>query len=300
MAIVNRTRHERTRRDPEGRMPLTEHLRELRNRLVKAFLAIGVAAVVGWIYYQPIFSFLTAPIEKVMEDAKDRGLDLRLTLTGVTEAFTLQVRVSAMAGVVLASPVWIYQLWAFVTPGLHRKERRYTVAFVAAAVPLFLAGMATAWWMLPKGLYLLFGFTPSNVSNYISVDTYLSFMLRMMLVFGLGFLAPVFVLALNFVGVLSARNIRNSWRWTIMGVLVFAAVATPDGNPINMLLLATPMLLLLTAAFGIAAVNDRRRARGSEAIDYGDLDDDDASPVAAPERIDAPSAVDDPDDWPAP
>ena len=123
--------------------------------------------------------------------------------------------------------------------------------------------MATAWWMLPKGLYLLFGFTPSNVSNYISVDTYLSFMIRMMLVFGLGFLAPVFVLALNFVGILSARNIRNSWRWTIMGVLVFAAVATPDGNPINMLLLALPMLVLLAGAFGIAALNDRRRARAS-------------------------------------
>lgn len=295
MAIVNRTRRERAGRDPEGRMPLTEHLRELRNRLVKAFLAIAVFAVLGWIYYEPIFSFLTEPIDRVMEDAKARGLDLRLTLTGVTEAFTLQVRVAAMAGVVLASPVWIYQLWAFVTPGLHRHEKRYTIAFVAAAVPLFVAGMATAWWMLPKGLYLLFGFTPSNVSNYISVDTYLSFMIRMMLVFGLGFLAPVFVLALNFVGILSARNIRNSWRWTIMGVLVFAAVATPDGNPINMLLLALPMLVLLAGAFGIAALNDRRRARASEAIDYDDLDDDTASPVAAPERIDAPTALDDDD-----
>lgn len=296
MAVVDRTRGERDRGDAEGRMPLLDHLRELRNRLVKSAIAIAVGTVVAWFFYQPIFEFLKSPVQAIVDDAQARGLDLRLVLTGVTEAFTLQVRVSAIAGVVLASPVWIYQLWAFVTPALHRHERRYTVAFLATAVPLFLAGVAVGFWVMPKGMYLLFGFTPEGVGNYLPVDTYLSFLIRTLLVFGLGFLAPVFIVALNLLGVLSAANLRAAWRWTVLGVFLFAAVATPTGDPITMTLLAVPILVLMAVAFGIAYVNDRRRARRSTEPDYASLDDDEASAITTPEDVEAPTPIDDADD----
>ena len=269
------------------------HLRELRSRLFKAFLAIAVGAVVGWVFYDPLFEFLKSPVQRIVDDAQRQGLDLRLGLTGVTQAFTLQVRVSVMAGVVLAAPVWIYQLWAFVTPGLHRHERRYAFAFLAAAVPLFFAGIAVAFLVLPKGMALLFGFTPEGVGNYLPVDTYLSFLIRTVLVFGLGFLLPVFIVGLNLVGVLSADNLRNTWRWTVLGVFLFAAVATPTGDPITMALLALPILVLMGVAFVIAYLNDRRRARRSDEPDYDALDDDAASPIDRPDEIEAPSTVDD-------
>ncbi len=269
------------------------HLRELRSRLFKAFLAIAVGAVVGWVFYDPLFEFLKSPVQRIVDDAQRQGLDLRLVLTGVTQAFTLQVRVSVMAGVVLAAPVWIYQLWAFVTPGLHRHERRYAFAFLAAAVPLFFAGIAVAFLVLPKGMALLFGFTPEGVGNYLPVDTYLSFLIRTVLVFGLGFLLPVFIVGLNLVGVLSADNLRNTWRWTVLGVFLFAAVATPTGDPITMALLALPILVLMGVAFVIAYLNDRRRARRSDEPDYDALDDDAASPIDRPDEIEAPSTVDD-------
>lgn len=295
MAIVSRARSGRGREEPEGRMPLLDHLRELRNRLLKAFLAISLGAVVGWVYYDPIFEFLTAPMEQVIEEAEAAGQTVTLVISGIGQPFVLQMQVAAVVGLVLSAPLWIYQLWAFVTPGLHRKERRYTLLFVGAATPLFLAGMAVGYLVLPKALSLLLGFTPENLSNLPTINEYLSFVIRMLLVFGLGFLAPLFVVSLNLVGVLSAENLRKTWRWTVLGVFLFAAVATPTGDPITMGLLAAPILLLMGIAFGIAYLNDRRRARRSSEPDYDDLDDDAASPIGTPGRIEAPSAIEDDD-----
>ena len=274
-----------------GAMPLMEHLRELRSRLFKSLIAIVIGALIGWFFYEPIFDFIVAPLKQVASDLAERGLTVELTLTSVTSPFTLQLRIAAMTGVVIASPVWIYQIWAFITPGLHKHERRYGYAFIFTAVPLFLMGVAAALWILPKGLELLIGFTPESVSNLLPVDVYLSFLVRTVIVFGLGFLVPIFIVGLNMIGILSADAIRRSWRWTVLAVFLFGAIATPTGDPLSMMLLAGPMLLLILIAFSICLLNDRRRARRSSEPDYDSLSDDEASPIGGPGDIGGPDDI---------
>ena len=224
-------------------------------------------------------------------------------LSGVTQAFVLQLKVAVFAGVVLSSPVWLYQLWAFITPGLHKHERRYALGFLFAAVPLFLLGVALALWVLPKGLTLLIGFTPEDVSNFIAVDTYLSFLIRMMIVFGVGFLAPVFIVALNFVGILSGAALLRSWRWTVLGVFVFAAAATPTPDPLTHVAAGSADPAPDQHRVLDRLLNDRRRARRSTEPDYGELYDDEASPIGGPDgravsrRSRHPTPIDDPDDF---
>lgn len=261
-------------------MPLTEHLRELRSRLFKSGIAIAVGMVVGWIYYPQLFAWLSAPFEKVVNEAKEQGQEVTLALTGVADPFVLQVQVAAVAGVVLSAPIWLYQLWRFVTPGLHRNERRWALGFAAVATPLFAGGVLIAYTVLPYGLEILFGFTPQGVANIVSVDRYLSFFLRTMLVFGIGFLAPLMIVLLNFAGVLSAKRLISWWRWIVFIVFLFAAIATPTGDPINLMLLAGPMLVLVGIAILVAALNDRRRARRNpDELDYDTLGDDEISPL---------------------
>lgn len=261
-------------------MPLTDHLRELRSRLVKSGIAIAIGMVIGWIYYPQLFDWLSAPFMGAVDQAREEGRTVTLALTGVADPFVLQMQIAAVAGLILSSPVWLYQLWRFVTPGLHRNERRWALGFVAVATPLFLGGVVLAYLVLPLGLQVLLGFTPDNVENIVSVDRYLSFFLRTILVFGIGFLIPLMLVLLNFAGVLSGRRLISWWRWIVISVIIFAAVATPTGDPINLLLLAGPMLLLVVAAIGVCLLNDRRRARGKGAEpDYADLDDDEASPL---------------------
>lgn len=271
-------------------MPLTDHLRELRNRLVKSGITIGVGMVVGWIYYPQIFAWISAPFDSIIAEAKADGHEITLALTGVADPFVLQIQLSAVTGVVLAAPIWLYQLWRFITPGLHGNERRWAIGFAAAATPLFAAGVALAYVVLPYGLQVLFGFTPDGVENIVSVDKYLSFFIRTVLIFGVGFLVPLLLVLLNFASVLSGRRLIGWWRWIILIVLLFAAVATPTGDPINLMLLAVPILILVVIAVGVCLLNDRRRARKRRAdgVDYSTLDDDEASPLDA-----TPSSLDD-------
>lgn len=261
-------------------MPLADHLRELRSRLVKSGIAIVIGMVVGWILYPTIFALLSEPFEGAVAQAQAEGRDVTLALTGVTDPFVLQLQVAAITGVVISSPVWLYQLWRFVTPGLHKHEKRWGIAFVAVATPLFLAGTLLAYTVLPVGLEILLGFTPDNVENIVSVDRYLSFFIRTVIVFGVGFLTPLLIVTLNFAGVLSGKRLVSWWRWIIFTVFIFAAVATPTGDPINLVLLAGPVLLLVVIAIGISLLNDKRRARkGLLEPDYDDWDDDEASPL---------------------
>jgi sec-independent protein translocase protein TatC len=261
-------------------MPLAEHLRELRSRLVKSLTAIAVGMIVAWLCYERIFAIIRRPFDEVMAQSATSGRQVTLAFTGVADPFVTQLKVAGAVGVILASPVWLYQLWRFITPGLLRNERRWAVGFAAVATPLFLSGVAIAYAFLPKGLVVLLGFTPQNVENIISVDRYFSFFLRMLLVFGAGFLMPILVIGLNLAGVLPARTLLSWWRWIVMGVVVFAAVATPTGDPFNLALLALPMLALFLMSFVVCWVADRRRAKRTAA--QPQWDDDEASELDTP------------------
>ncbi|MFI5686314.1 twin-arginine translocase subunit TatC [Streptomyces sp. NPDC051636] len=258
-------------RDPEGRMPLVDHLRELRNRLAKALLAIVAVTVVAAFFYNDIINFVTKPVldsvgcaktfeELAKSDDKTQQC-AQITINGLLTPFTLALKVSLMAGVVLATPVWLYQLWAFVAPGLHRHEKKYAYAFVGTGVPLFLGGAYFAYAVLPTTAKVLIGFTPHGVNNLLPLDDLLDLVTRMVIVFGLSFELPLLLVMLNLTGVLSGRRMLGWWRGMIMGITVFAAVATPSTDPISMLALAGPIWVLYFAAVAFSLLNDKRKRR---------------------------------------
>lgn len=257
-------------------MTLNEHLVELRKRLFRSLLAITIGTVVAWSFYPAIFEILSEPVNEIVTAAQEKGRDVKLVLGGVADAFVLQIKVSVVTGLLLTSPLWIYQIWRFITPGLYKKEKLRAYLFAGIATPLFIAGALVAYIFLPIGLELLFGFTPSGVGNYVPVDRYLNFFLRMVLVFGVSFLAPLFIVMLNFIDLLDAKTIISRWRLVILITFIFSAVATPTGDPVNMSLLAIPVLILISIATGIAWLNDRRRGKHKE--DYSKISDDQASP----------------------
>ena len=248
-------------------MPLRAHLIELRKRLGLAALGLVIGAIVGWIIYPTVFSILQAPI---VELNHARGQLIALNFSGVVSAFDMQVKVSLFVGTILTSPWWVYQLWAFITPGLTRRERLVTVGFVASAVPLFLTGAYLAWWILPKGVGMLTGFTPAHATNLISAQEYLNFVMGMVLAFGAGFLLPVVMVGLTMIGLVSGRTWLKGWRVAVLLAFIFGAVATPTGDAISMLVLAIPISGLYFAAVGITMRHDHqvaKRAAAEEAED---------------------------------
>src|SRR5215213_4274846 len=221
MAVVT----PRMRRDPEGRMALREHLQELRKRLVRAALAIAVGAVAGWFMYTPFIQAMIKPIRQIQ---LERGAAAAsLNFGDPVQAFNMQVQASLLIGVFLASPVWLYQFWAFITPGLTKRERRTSIAFVASALPLFLGGAFLAWTVLPKAVEFLNAFVPVGGSNFIEAHLYFAFVTRIVLAFGIAFVLPVVLVALNLVGLLSGRALLRHWRITVFTCFLFAALATP-------------------------------------------------------------------------
>lgn len=260
-------------------MALTDHLREFRNRLAISVLAVVVGFVVAWAFYPQLLELLTSPVQNVADTLQKKdGTETELVINGVASSFLLQTKVSLVAGMVAASPIWLYELWAFIMPGLHRNERRWTIMFVSAAGPLFFAGVLLGYYVLPKGLLVLIGFTPDQATNLIELNDYLMFVIRVLLVFGIAFEIPLFVVMLNLAGVLRARTLAKYRGWIVFFTFVFAAVATPSTDPITMLMLAIPMILLFLISEMIARIIDRRRGRNLDP-DYAEFDDDEASPI---------------------
>jgi sec-independent protein translocase protein TatC len=273
-------------KDPEGRMPLAEHLRELRNRLAKAILAIVVVTIIAAFFYRDIINFLTRPIldsvgcgksfEELASATSSNQQCARITINGLLAPFTLALQVSMMAGIVFASPVWLYQLWSFVAPGLHKHERKYAYAFVGTGFPLFLGGAFFSWKVLPTTAKVLNQFTPSGVDNLLPLDDLLKFVTRMVIVFGLSFELPLLLIMLNLTGAISGKRMLGWWRAMILGITIFAAVATPSTDPISMLALAGPIWVLYFGAVAFSLMNDRRKelreAEGPADDEASDLD----------------------------
>ncbi|MFI5668873.1 twin-arginine translocase subunit TatC [Streptomyces sp. NPDC051704] len=294
-------KQEKQDKDAEGRMPLVEHLRELRNRLLKSVLAILVITIVAAFYYKNLIDFMLKPMldsvgctNGVVSQRNGRPC-ADMTVNGLIAPFSIALKVSLTAGVVLSAPVWLYQLWAFVAPGLHNHEKRYAVGFVAVGAPLFAAGGVLAYKLLPQTATILLEFTPDNARNLLPVDDYLDLVTRMVIVFGLAFELPLLLILLNFTGVLTAKRLASWWRAMVLGITIFAAFATPTGDPLTMISLAAPIVALYFIALGICLVNDRRRRRRNpDAL----LDDDEASeldltpaPIGDMEPVQAPAAL---------
>ncbi|MFJ8165977.1 twin-arginine translocase subunit TatC [Streptomyces sp. NPDC096136] len=273
-------KRDRLPKDAEGRMPLVEHLRELRNRLLKSVLAIAVITAVCAYFFRPIIDFLLEPMLSSVgcvngaTHQRNGAPCAEMTANGLTGPFSIALKVGLSAGMVLSAPVWLYQLWAFAAPGLHKNEKRYTLSFVAVGAPLFLAGAILAYKILPQTAEILLGFTPDHVKNLLPVDDYLDLVTRMVVVFGLAFELPLILVLLNFTGILSAKRLGSWWRGMVLGITIFAAFATPTGDPVTMLTLASPIVALYFLALGICLLNDRRRRRANP---DADLDDDEAS-----------------------
>lgn len=254
-------------------MSLGDHLRELRKRLFISAIAIIIAAVIafidwGWVarlFDLPIpLSSLTrfvqdgmrVPINQLAENH-----DAVISYTTVSSAFDLTVQIGLTIAILIASPVWLYQLFAFLVPGLTGKEKRYTFGFFFSAVPLFLAGGLVGWLLFPHMVELLASFTPSEDSIVLDARYYYDFIIKLVLAVGVGFVLPVFLVLLNFVGVLSAKAILKGWRVAILVITLFCAIATPAVDVASMFLLAIPMVALYFAAVLVATIHDRAAAR---------------------------------------
>ena len=269
------------RRDPEGRMPLFDHLRELRNRVVKSALALIAGMIVGFVFFNPVWHFIERPLCK----ASIRGYTgcgklgvNQLVLNGPLDAFYLRVKVALIVGIILSSPVWLYQVWSFIAPGLYSREKRWGYIFIGTAVPLFLVGNALAYLSLGRSMHYLLGLTPSGVQNLIQVDLYMSFVMTIMLAFGIAFELPLLIIMLNLAGILTHARFRKWRRMMIFGVFLIAGVANPSPDPITMLILGGACAALVEVAEFIVWYNDRRRAR-LHPDPYAGLADDELSPL---------------------
>jgi sec-independent protein translocase protein TatC len=277
--------------NPEGRMPLMDHIRELRRRLIIAVLALLAGMGIGLI--PEVFNRAWHFIERPFCAAVIHGhtgchqVGDSLVINGIFDPFTLRIQVAFYVGLIISSPIWLYQLWAFIAPGLYSREKRWAYLFVGAAVPLFLIGAVLAYLAMGRGLHFLLGLTPHGVLNLPTISTYLGYFTAMLLVFGLGFEVPLLVVMLNFARVLTHERFRKWRRFMIFGVFLFAGVATPSPDPITMLLLALPCVLLVEVAEVIIWANDRRLARRPSP--YAGLSDDEISPLDLDDSMDGSS-----------
>lgn len=244
----------------DGRMALSDHLRELRARLLRSSIVLLAAFVVALFFYDQLLELIRRPYDRAVEQLGG-DVSTELVLSGVTQPLMLQLKLCGVVALIASSPYWLLQIWGFVLPGLHPQEKRWTRVFAAVAGPLFIAGVALGYYVLPKGVEVLIGFTPVDVTNLQEFGDFFSFMTRMLLVFGIAVEIPLFVVMLNLAGVVSGKALGRYRPWIVIGTFVFAAVATPSTDPFSMLMLALPMLVLFFAAEAIARLVDRRRAR---------------------------------------
>jgi sec-independent protein translocase protein TatC len=243
----------------DGRMALSDHLRELRARILKSVLVMLVVLVASLFFFDYIYDAVYWPANQAKKALPDD--QLFLSTNGPGAGLLIYLKLCGFAALVLSAPFWLYQIWAFIMPGLHPRERKWSRVFAAIAGPLFLVGAALGYFTLAKGIEILVGFNPDGLTNIVSFDDYLSFFSRTILVFGIAFEIPLFVVLLNLAGVVKGKTLGAYRPWMIVSVFIFAAVATPSADPFTMTLMAVPMVLLFLISEVIARSNDRRRAK---------------------------------------
>ena len=273
-------------------MSVLDHLRELRRRLIWVIVFVIVGAVLGWELYPHILDFLKKPYCAVpakyrfVSNGNPKSCDL--IYHGVLDGFTTRLQISVIAGAVFTGPLWLYQIWAFVTPGLRKNERRYTIAFIVSSTVLFIAGMTLAFLVLYKGLRVVLEISGQGTQAFLTVDQYISFVTLMLVVFGAAFELPLIVVMANLAGVLSGSLLKRSQRIGVFLIFLFAAVATPTTDPFTMIAMAVPMVILFEAAVLFAVVHDKRKAKrkaAEQAVEA--VGDDVASSInPIPERLD--------------
>jgi sec-independent protein translocase protein TatC len=256
-------------------MALSDHLRELRARLLKSAVVVLLGLIVALFFFDEIFQLVLTPYNQARE-VLDEDVTTEATVAGVGGPLMLQLKLCGMVGLVATSPFWLYQIWAFILPGLHARERKWSRVFAAVAGPLFVAGVVLGYLTLPKGLEILINFTQEELINLVEFGDYLTFLIRTLLVFGIAFEIPVFVILLNLAGVVRGASLGAHRPWIVIGTFIFAAVATPSTDPFSMLFLAIPMLLLFFISEVICRFLDRRRRDRDEMAGIGD---DELSPL---------------------
>lgn len=237
-------------------MSLREHLMELRHRLILALVGIGAASVGGWFLYEPVMAFIQEPLYAM------EGSSTELNFQTIGAAFDLKIQVALWAGLLLSSPWWIYQIGAFIAPGLKHRERIYVLAFGLTGVILFAAGAASGVWLAPRAVEILQAFVPDHGVSLLVANTYVAFYMRLVIAFGLSFLVPEILVALNFLGVMSSRAMRRGWRWAVVAAFTFAAFANPLPSPWPMIAQAGALLGLYGIAILISWINERYRKYG--------------------------------------
>ena len=261
----------------DGRMALSDHFRELRARLIRSALILVIAFCVAIFFYDQLLDLVNRPYLDAQRALRDNGTVSIQVVQDATGGLLLQMKLCGVVAIIASSPYWLYQIWAFILPGLHPTEKRYTRMFVAVAGPLFLGGVALGYYVMPKGLEVLISFVPNNVTSLVDFGRFFSFEMRMLLIFGVSMEIPLFVVLLNFAGIISGRTLAKHRPWIVIGTMVFAAVATPSTDPFSMLMLAIPMLILFAISEVICRISDRVRGRGANRTDQ--WADDEVSPL---------------------
>ncbi len=280
----------------DGSMSLMEHLYELRRRLFFAVLGLFLGVVVGFTWYyngvpalhiRSLGELLLRPYCDVPAPPRQElGAGCRLFATSPFSPLQIALKSAIMSGAVISSPVWLYQLWGFVTPALFSKERKYAVTFVGSAAILMATGAVLAYLIIPKGLRVLLGFGGDVTVSALTPESYFGFLISVLLIFGISFLLPLLLIMLNFIGVVSGKKLAQARRYSMFALVVFAGLTVPGNDPITMLVLAVALCLLYEIAVQVSKIHDRRTGRVQLAEGLQNLSDDEASALPS-----APAAI---------